>query len=340
MTATTAPEREVVVRPLSRWRQGLDRVGPTNVSLVVALLALAAVIGTQRPSFFRLANLEVIGTSVAILGILAVGQTVVMLLGGLDISVGSIAGLTSVSSAMVFAGTDSALFGIGSALAIGFFCGLVNAAIIVYGRVNAVIATLATFAAFRGLANLVGDGRAQGYVGTDPVFTFLARGSILGVPTLIWMFLALAVGVHMVLSRVDIGRNVYAIGGNSTAARLSGLRINKYVISAYIVMGVLAALAGILLTARTGSGQPVSGSQGLELQAITAVALGGCSLAGGRGSIVGTVLAVLLLGVLTNGLVILGANAFLQDIAQGALLVAAVVLQQRRRGLRAVGLPK
>lgn len=336
---TTTLTQDVQQPQQGPLRRLLARSGTANASLVAALIVLALFIGLQEPNFFRPANLEVIGTSVAILGVVAVGQTIVMLLGGLDISVGSIAGLTSVSSAMVFTATGSSIVGIGAALLIGVACGLVNAIIIVYGRVNAVIATLATFAAFRGVANLVSDGRAQGYTGTDPVFTFLARGSLLGLPVLIWIFAALAISAQLVLSRVDIGRNIYAIGGNSTAARLSGLRINRYIVSAYIVMGLLAALAGVLLTARTGSGQPVSGSQGLELQAITAVALGGCSLLGGRGNVVGTVLAVLLLGVLTNGLVILGANAFLQDIAQGGLLVAAVVLQQRRRGLRAVGLP-
>jgi ribose transport system permease protein len=242
----------------------------------------------------------------------------VMLLGGLDISVGSQAGLTSVVSAMVFMATGSALAGIAVALILGLCTGLLNGIIIIYGRVNAVIATLATFAAYRGAANLVSDGRAQGYTGMNHLFVFLARGEILGIPALIWILLLVAVLVQLMLHFTDIGR---------------------YVIGVYMLTGTVAALAGVLLTARTGSGQPTSGSQGLELQSITAAALGGVALQGGRGTIVGTILAVILLGVLENGLIILNVNSFWQDIAQGFLLVIAVVIQQRRAGGRAIGLP-
>jgi ribose transport system permease protein len=261
-----------------------------------------------------------------------------MLLGGLDISVGSIAGLSSVLTAMVFTSHGTAL-GMAAALGIGLLAGLFNGLVIVYGRVNAVIATLATFAGFRGIANLISDGRAQGYTGADPVFTWLARGEIIGIPSLVWLLAIVAAVVHAMLRYTDVGRNIYAIGGNSVAARLAGIDLNRYIIGAYVMVGLVAALAGILLTARTGSGQPTSGSQGLELQSITAAALGGAALQGGRGTIPGTILAVILLGVLTNGLTVLGVNSFWQDVAQGTLLIAAVVIQQRRRGARAVGLP-
>ena len=173
----------------------------------------------------------------------------------------------------------------------------------------------------------------------DPIFDFLARGYVLGIPVLIWILLIVAAAVQLMLHYTDIGRNIYAIGGNAIAARLAGIALNRYILGCYVLVGVVAALAGVLLTARTGSGQPTSGSQGLELQSITAAALGGCSLQGGRGTIVGTILAVILLGVLENGLIILNVNSFYQDIAQGALLVIAVVIQQRRAGGRGVGLP-
>jgi ribose transport system permease protein len=332
-TADKVPSEIGIVR---RWTA---RIGLQNLSLIAAIVVLAAIIGSQNLNFFSVPNMRVIGEGVAILGVLAVGQTVIMLLGGLDISVGSQAGLASVISAMVFTSTGSSVLGMLAAVGIGAVAGLVNALIIVFGRVNAVIATLATFAGYRGIVNLISNGSAQGYTGGDPVFTFLALGSFAGIPVLILMFLVLAAGTYVMLTFTDVGRNVYAIGGNKVAARLSGLRINKYVMGAYMLMGVFAAIAGILLTARTGSGQPTSGSQGLELQVITAVALGGCALQGGKGTIIGTVLAVILLGVLTNGLQILGVNSFWQDIAQGTILVIAVVIQQRRRGTRAVGLP-
>lgn len=324
---------------MATWRRAVRAVGGQNISLLVALALLVAVIGIQNDNLFLPQNLKTIGTSVAILGVISIGQTVVMVIRGLDISVGSEAGVASVVCAMVFTSTGSAIVGILVALGVGAVLGLFNSVVIIYGRVHAVIATLATFAAFRGIANLVSDGRSQGYTGSDSVFVFLARGSILGIPVLIWVLAVVALLAHVMLRYTDIGRNAYAIGGNDIAARLSGINLNRYIVGAYILMGTISAVAGILLTARTGSGQPTSGSQGLELASITAAALGGCALQGGKGTVFGTILAVLLLGVLTNGLTILGVNAFWQDIAQGALLVIAVMIQQKRIGDRAVGLP-
>ncbi|WP_220453956.1 ABC transporter permease [Nocardioides immobilis] len=320
-------------------RTALNAIGVQNLSLLFALALLVIVIGSQNPNFFLVSNLRTIGTAISIVGILAVMQTIIMLLGGLDISVGSAAGLTSVVSAMVFMTNQNAGVSILVALGVGVAAGLFNGLVIVYGRVNAVIATLATYAGFRGLANLISNGRAQGYTGTDPIYVFIARGSLFGVPVLIWILVCVAIFVHCLLRYTDIGRNIYAIGGNATAARLAGINLNRYIVVCYALMGLVAAIAGIMLTARTGSGQPTSGSQGLELQAITAAALGGVAMQGGKGTIAGTVIAVVVLGVLQNGLTILNVNSFWQDIAQGLLLVAAVIVQQRRRGVRAVGLP-
>ncbi|MFF0311231.1 ABC transporter permease [Streptosporangium sp. NPDC004379] len=329
-----APERRSAVRRV------LDGAGVQNISLLIALVLLVALIGAREPVFFGTANLKTIGTAVAISGLLAIGQTMVIILGALDISVGSVAGLASVASAMIFtATTGSAPLGILGALVIGALCGLVNGCVIVYGRVNPVIATLATLAAFKGVAQLVSNGRAQGYTGSDPVFVFLARGAVAGIPTLIWVLIIVALAVHVLLKYTDIGRNIYAIGGNDIAARLAGININRYILGVYLATGVIAALGGVLITARTGSGQPISGSEGLELEAITAAALGGCAMRGGKGAVSGTLLAVVLLGVLTNGMTLLGINPFWQNVAKGLLLVVAVVIQQIRSGERRVGLP-
>lgn len=329
--------------PESRARRWLgtvvQKIGVQNLGLGIALVLLIIIVGSQDANFFRVQNLVAIGSAIAVFGVLAIMQTLVILLGGLDISVGSMAGLASVTSAMVFTATSSSLVGIGAALVAGTLCGLINGLIIVYGRVNAVIATLATLAAFKGLAQLISGGRSQGYTGNDPIFTAIGRGTLLGVPILIWILVLLAAVVMVVLRYTDIGRNIYAIGGNPTAARLSGISINRYIVSIYVLVGTVAGLAGVLLTARTGSGQPVSGSEDLALDAITAAALGGAVLTGGKGSVTGTVLAVILLGVLSNGLTVLGVNSFWQNVAKGALLVVAVIIQQRRSGQRAVGLP-
>ncbi|MGV8968585.1 MAG: ABC transporter permease [Cellulomonas sp.] len=314
-------------------------VGVQNLSLILAIAALVVAIGSQNSAFFLTSNLKTIGTAVTISGLLALVQTVVIIMGGIDLAVGSIAGLASVTSAMIFtsAGASASFFG---ALAIGALCGLISGCIVVFGRVTPMIATLAGLIAFKGVAQLVSNGRAQGYTGADPFYVFLSRGSIIGIPTLIWVLVLMAAVIHFILRYTRVGRNIYAVGGNDTAARLSGININRYILGVFMLAGTVAALAGILITARTGSGQPVSGSEGLEFQSITAAALGGVALRGGKGSIGGTILAVILLGVLLNGMSLLGVNPFWQNVAQGTLLVAAVVIQQLRNGERRVGLPK
>jgi len=340
LTTQSAATQRDPSRP--RWNipKVLAVIGPGNLSLIGALAVVVAIFGYLNAGFLDPANLAGIGEAVTIFGLLAVVQTVVIICGGLDISVGSQAGIASVISAMAFTATGgSAVFGILAAVGVGLVAGLVNGLIIVYGRVNPVIATLATLAAYKGAAQLVSGGKAQGFVLDNDLFIFLARGKILGLPVPMVILAVVALGLHILLKYTDIGRNVYAIGGNDTAARLAGININKYLLAVFVLAGVVSAIAGIILTARTGSGQPVSGSEGLELKAITAAALGGCALKGGKGTIGGTLLAVVLLGALDNGLNVVGVNTFWQNVAQGSLLVAAVVIQQRRSGERAVGLP-
>lgn len=342
-SATTADQRSQApsgpARPTGA-RAVLSAIGGQNLILLLALAAVLALFGSLDLNYLGWRNIQVIAEAVTIAGLLAVVQTVVIICGGLDISVGSQAGLASVVSAMVFTSTgSSAALGIGAAVLAGAVVGLINGIVIIYGRVNPTIATLAGLAAYKGVAQLISNGRAQGYVLGDPLFVFLSRGKIAGLPTMVWLLVLVAAAVHVLLTYTDIGRNIYALGGNPTAARLAGIDLNKYLLSVYALTGMVAAVAGVLLTARTGSGQPTSGSEGLELQSITAAALGGCALKGGKGGIAGTLLAVALLGALQNGLTVQGINSFWQNVAQGLLLVVAVVIQQRRGRERAVGLP-
>jgi ribose transport system permease protein len=340
-TPTTTPPNTAGT-PAPRRSAGtfLTSVGGQNLSLIGALVVVLALFGTLNANYLSISNLQVIAEAATITGLLAVVQTVVIICGGLDISVGSQAGVASVVSAMAFTAAGSnPLAGMAAAVAVGIAIGILNGLIIVYGRVNPTIATLAGLAAYKGLAQLISNGRAQGYVLNNDVFVFLGRGKIAGLPVMVWILILTALAVHLLLKYTDIGRNIYAIGGNDTAARLAGININKYLVAVYALIGTVAAVAGILLTARTGSGQPTSGSEGLELKAITAAALGGCALKGGKGGIGGTLLAVALLGCLENGLTVQGINSFWQNVAQGALLVIAVVIQQRRNGERAIGLP-
>ncbi|MER9847732.1 ABC transporter permease [Mesorhizobium sp. M0106] len=304
-----------------------ERVGIHNISLLVALAILVLIFGTLRGDvFFSSRNLLNIGLGITILGVLAMSQTVVIVAGGLDIAVGAIVGLTTVSTAMAIQATGSPAAGILAGLVLGGLAGLVNGIIITYGRVNAVIATLGTMAIFRGIAFIMSDGQSIAIF--SETFRFIGIGRILGLPLLIWILLLTAIVFHLFLARSIVGRNIYALGGNPVVARFSGIDINRYRVGIYIMSGVAAGLAGILLAARTGSGQPVSGSQGLELEAITAAVLGGCALQGGKGTIVGALLGVAIIGVLNNGMILTSVPTFYQLLAKGSLLILAVVIAE------------
>jgi ribose transport system permease protein/L-arabinose transport system permease protein len=307
-----------------------DAFGAQNISLLIALALLVAVIGSQNQDFFRTSNLINIGVAISVLGVVSIVMTVVIVSGGLDISVGSTAGLASVAAAGALTSVDSAGFGIAAGVAIGAVAGAVNGLIITFGRVNPVIATLATYSAYRGIAFALTDGKAVA-VDND---TFIALGSdrIWGIPYPVIVLVLVAIAFFVFLRYTDIGRNVYAIGGNPIASRLAGISLTKYRLGIYTLSGAVAGLAGVLLTAKTLAGEPSAGTQGLELEAITAALLGGCALAGGKGTIVGALLGVTIIGVLDNGLILLNVPSFYQLIAKGALLVLAVMIQEWRTG--------
>lgn len=310
-------------------QQVIDRIGVHNISLIVALIALCAIFGIIRGDvFFSPRNLLNIGLAVTILGVLAMSQTVVIVAGGLDISVGSTVGLSTVATAMVAQSTGSVGGAIIAGLVVGAACGLFNGIIITYGRVNAVIATLGTMAIFRGFAFILSDGQSISIF--DETFRFMGSGQVLGLPFPLWILLVTAVIFQVFLARSIAGRNIYAIGGNAVVARFSGINVNRYKVCIYMMSGLVAGLGGIILAARTGSGQPISGSQGLELEAITAAVLGGCALQGGRGTIVGALLGVVIIGVLNNGMILTAVPTFYQLLAKGALLILAVLVAEYR----------
>jgi ribose/xylose/arabinose/galactoside ABC-type transport system permease subunit len=315
-------------RPASKgW---LSRIGAQNVSLLIALVVLLAIFGALRPDvFFTPRNLINIGLAVTILGILAMAQTVVIVSGGLDISVGSIVGLSTMVLAVAVQETGSIPVGILACLAAGLLAGAVNGLIIVYGPVNAVIATLGTMSAFRGLAYLMNNGNSIPIVGDG--LRVLGTGTLLGLPFAIWLLIAVMAAFVVFTRETIVGRNIYAMGGNPTVARLAGIAVRRYQVGIYAMSGGAAAIAGIVLASRTMSGQPASGSQGLELEAITAAILGGCALQGGKGTIIGAMLGVLIIGVLNNGMILTSVPTFYQLLAKGALLILAVIVQERQR---------
>jgi ribose/xylose/arabinose/galactoside ABC-type transport system permease subunit len=305
-----------------------DALGAQNISLLIALAALVAIIGVQNEDFFLTSNLINIGVAISLLGVVSIAMTVVIVSGGLDISVGSTAGLASVAAAGALTAADSAAFGVAAGIGCGAVAGAVNGLIITVGRVNPVIATLATYSAYRGVAFAVTDGEAVA-VDND---TFIAIGSdrVLGIPYPVIVLGVVAVAFFVFLRYTDVGRNIYAMGGNPVAARLAGISLSKYRLGIYTLSGAVAGLAGVLLTAKTLAGEPSAGTAGLELEAITAALLGGCALAGGKGTVVGALLGVTIIGVLDNGLILLNVPSFYQLIAKGALLVIAVMIQEWR----------
>lgn len=342
----------------------INRIGADNLSLLIALAALVFLItvvsgwfgmeGGGR--FFSWQNLlNSLAQAVVIVGLLAIGETVVIIGGGLDISVGSVASIGSVVAASVLVGVGTvgsfSLFPSGitvvavlAGIIAGMVAGAVNGFIVTVLRVNPIIATLGTLAAFAGIAFLLApDGKPIGVVG-QPSFTWLARGRLFtewpvpelngsrwtGIPVLTMIFVAVAALFHVLMAYTSFGRAIYAIGGNETAARLAGINLTRIRVIMYTLSGGVAGLAGVLLAARTTSGNPINGV-GLELQAITAVFLGGAATTGGKGTIVGTFLAVLVVGVLNNGMNLLGFNTFIQRVALGLLLVAAVAISQWRQ---------
>jgi len=310
-------------------------VGAENLSLIIALVLLVALLVSQSPFFFASRNILNIGQNMAVVGLIAVGMTLVIVSAGLDISVGSIAGCASVAVAIMVTDYHSIAGGIVVGILLGAVLGLVNAAIINVLRVNPVVATLATLSAFRGLAFLIApDGKPIGVL--DETFGLLGSGrwfvydNFAGVPIAFIIMIVVAVIGHFVLSSTVFGRSIYTMGGNPAAARLAGINLNRMRYYIYAISGALAGLAGIIVTARTSSGQPASGTQGLELEAITSVFLGGAILAGGKGTIFGTMLAVTLLATLSNGMNLLGIPTFYQLVAKGILLVVAVAIGQWR----------
>lgn len=313
----------------SSWKGFVDKVGLHNLSLIIALLALVVIFGSIRSDvFFSTRNMLNIGMGVAILGVLAISQTTVIVSGGLDISVGSIVGLTTVATAMTIQSTESAGLGLAAGIALGALAGLVNGILITYGRINAVIVTLGTMAIFRGVAFILSDGQSISIF--DGTFRWIGVGRVLGLPVPVWILIFVAIGFWIFLHKSIPGRNLYAIGGNPVVARLSGMNLNRYRISMYVLSGAVAGIGGILLAARTGSGQPISGSQGLELEAITAAFLGGCAMQGGRGTVIGALLGVAIIGVLNNGMILTAVPTFYQMLAKGSLLILAVLLAEYR----------
>jgi len=314
-----------------------------NLGLVVALvlLCLAGVL-TAGDRFADIDNVLTILRAAAVIGVVSVGMTFVIIGGGIDLSVGAIVALSSVWATTLATQQMAAdvhwIVMVGTAVLVGAACGLVNGVVIAYGKLVAFIATLAMLAAARGLAEILANRRTQ--IVQDQDFIRFFSGDVLGIPTLVIIFALVALAGWVLLNRTTFGRRTFAVGGNAEAARLAGIRVQRHTVLLYVLSGVACGVAAVMLMARTTTGSSTHGTL-YELDAIAAVVIGGTLLIGGRGTIVGTVLGVLIFTTLSNVFTLNNLSSSAQAVAKGAIIVAAVLLQQRvaqgntrQRGLR------
>lgn len=299
-----------------------------DYGLLLTFAAVFIYFSLQAPHFFEVDNLTNVVRQSSIVGFIALGMTFVMITAGIDLSVGSIVGLTAVIVAMVTPDSGSSfilpiLVGIGVGAGIGF----INSALIVWGKILPFLATLAMLALARSAALVITDAQTQS--GLNDTFQKIGSGYIGPIPVPVAIFIGCAVAAEFVLSRTKFGYHVYAVGGSEESAKKVGISSSRVLFAVYILSGIFAAIAAIALTARLNGAAPLAG-QGYELQAIAAAVIGGTSLFGGIGTIRGTVLGVLLLGIVLNGLDLLGVSSYYQQGVQGFILLLAVMLNRWR----------
>lgn len=290
------------------------------------LLGLCILFSVLSPYFFTTSNLLNVAQQSAIIAVISVGMTFVIITAGIDLSVGSVLAFSGVVMASVLQAGLPVPIGILVGLIVGFGCGLVNGLLVTYGSIPPFIATLGMMSIARGGALWYTDGRPIS--GFDDSFRFLATGEVFHIPIPVIIMLLVYAIAHFVLTRTKMGRYTYAIGGNEKAAILSGINIKLYLNIIYGIAGLLSALAAVMLTARLNSAQPIAGMM-YELDAIAATVIGGTSLFGGKGTVIGTLIGALIIGVLRNGLNLLGVSSFIQQIVIGSVIIGAILLDTK-----------
>lgn len=297
--------------------------------VLVALVVLFVLLAFVAPAFMSQYNMSVVARQASFVGLIALGQTLVLLIGGIDLSVGAAAGLSAIFGALLLTQTDihpyavlpiTALFGLGLGFINGFFVAVL--------RLNPFIVTLASWEIFAGLTLVVTRGYPIRPLGEQ--FTVFGQGTVFGIPVPVLIFLAAGAILTYVLARTRFGRNIYAIGGNREAAELVGIRAWRVEFIVFGLAGMFAALAGILYASRMDSGQPSVG-EGWLMGAITAAIIGGTSLKGGQGTIVGTVFGALLMAVLANGIVLMNVSGYWERVIIGLVVLVAILVDLLRR---------
>ncbi|GAB1583659.1 ABC transporter permease [Phyllobacterium phragmitis] len=314
----------------------------------IALFAVIIFFSFAAPNFLSTANLVIMSKHVALNAFLAIGMTFVIITGGIDLSVGSIVGLSGmVAGGLILNGLN---LGIGYTvyfnvveiilitLALGILIGAVNGLLITRLNVAPFIATLGTLYVARGLALLSSDGRTfPNLVGNSELgttgFPILGSGTLLGMPISIWLLIVVGLGAAYLAQRTPLGRQIYAVGGNERAAALSGVRVNRVKMFVYMFSGFCAAIVGLIISSELVAAHPATGET-FELNAIAAAVLGGTSMSGGRGRIGGTIVGAFVIGILSDGLVMMGVSSFWQIVIKGLVIIAAVVVDQFQRRMQ------
>ncbi|RWA86904.1 ABC transporter permease [Mesorhizobium sp.] len=314
----------------------------------IALIAVLVFFSIAAPNFLSAANLILMAKHVALNAFLAMGMTFVIITGGIDLSVGSIVGLCGmVAGYLVLNGIDLQIgytiyFNVVEialiTLAVGITIGAVNGLLITRLNVAPFIATLGTLYVARGLALLSSDGRTfPNLVGKPDLgttgFGYLGAGKLLGLPVSIWILLVVALGAAYLARYTPLGRHIFAVGGNERAARISGVRVNMVKMFVYMFSGFCAAIVGLIISSELMASHPATG-ESFELNAIAAAVLGGTSMSGGRGTIGGTIVGAFVIGILSDGLVMMGVSSFWQMVIKGLVIIVAVVVDQAQRRLQ------
>ena len=296
---------------------------------LIALIVLVVGISIFSPEFRQPTNLLSLLRQSSINGLIAFGMTGVILTGGIDLSVGSTLALSSAIMASLIKGGMDPIMGIVVAAIIGLILGTINGVVISYGKVAPFIATLATMTIFRGLTLVYTDGNPISSLTDNQLFHMFGQGYFAGIPVPAVVMLLMFALCWFILNKTPLGRKTYAVGGNEKVSFIAGIKIERIKIFAYAITGLFCALAGAILTSRLNSAQPTAGT-GYELDAIAAVVLGGTSLSGGKGRIVGTLIGVLIIGTLNNGLNILNVSSFYQQVVKGIVILLAVLMDRKK----------
>lgn len=311
----------------------MKRYISNNISIIgpfIGLIVFSIFLGFTSDSFFTLDNLLNLLRQISINALIAFGMTFVILTAGIDLSVGSILALGSALTAGLLTSGMDPILAVLLGLLIGLALGAINGLIITKGKVAPFIATLATMTVYRGITLVYTDGRPITGLSDSFTFEMIGKGYVFGIPFPVIIMLITFAILYFILKKTIFGRQVYAIGGNEEASILSGIKADRVKIWVYSLTGMLSVLAGIILTSRLNSAQPTAGSS-FELDAIAAVVIGGTSLMGGRGKIVGTLIGVLIIGVIDNGLNLLNVSSFYQQIVKGGIILLAVLLDRRSK---------